>query len=123
MTLLDANERELAADGELTLDVDDDLAARSRGRRQAELLRILSEALTNARRHARAQHIVVRVTRPQDRGYRRRTRSAGGSCSNRGRRAGSASECSAVSPSGVCSSAPIPGYGSSAAGAAASACP
>ena len=54
--------RELAPDCEVTLDIDDDLAARSFGRRQAEVLRILGEALTNARRHAEAEHIVVRVT-------------------------------------------------------------
>ena len=54
--------REMAPDCEVTLDIDDDLAARSLGRRQAEVLRILGEALTNARRHAEAEHIVVRVT-------------------------------------------------------------
>ena len=47
---------------EVTLDIDDDLAGRSFGRRQVEVLRILGEALTNARRPAEAQHIVVRVT-------------------------------------------------------------
>jgi two-component system sensor histidine kinase UhpB len=53
--------REMAADCDVTLDIEDDLAARSFGRRQAEVLRILGEALTNARRHAQAGHIVVRV--------------------------------------------------------------
>jgi PAS domain S-box-containing protein len=59
--LLDVT-RKLAPDREVTLDIDDDLAARSFGRLQAEVLRILGEALTNARRHAEAEHIVVRVT-------------------------------------------------------------
>ncbi len=54
--------REMAPDCEVTLDIADDLAARSFGRRQAEMLRIVGEALANARRHADAEHIVVRVT-------------------------------------------------------------
>jgi PAS domain S-box-containing protein len=54
--------RNIAPGCEVTLDIDDDLAARSFGRRQTEVLRILSEALTNARRHAEAEHIAVRVT-------------------------------------------------------------
>jgi PAS domain S-box-containing protein len=54
--------REMAPDCEVTLDIDDDLGARSLGRRQAEVLRIVGEALTNARRHAQAEHIEVRVT-------------------------------------------------------------
>jgi two-component sensor histidine kinase len=54
--------RDLAPDCEVTLDIDDDLAARFFGPRQAEVLRILGEALTNARRHAEAKHIVVQVT-------------------------------------------------------------
>jgi signal transduction histidine kinase len=54
--------REMAPDCAVTLDIDDDLGTRSFGRRQAEVLRILGEALTNARRHAEARHIVVRVT-------------------------------------------------------------
>ena len=53
--------REMAPECEVTLDIDDDLAARSVGRRQAEVLRILGEALANAR-HAQAEHIVLRVT-------------------------------------------------------------
>ncbi len=53
--------RELAPHCEVTLDIDDDLAARSLGRRQPEVLRILGEALANAR-HAQAEHIVLRVT-------------------------------------------------------------
>jgi PAS domain S-box-containing protein len=59
--------REMAPDCEVTLDIDDDLAARSLGRRQAEVLRILGEALTNARRHAEAEHIAVRVTSTETR--------------------------------------------------------
>jgi PAS domain S-box-containing protein len=59
--LVDAT-RDLAPDCEVTLDIDDDLAVRSFGRRQAEVLRILGEALTNARRHAEVEHIVVRVS-------------------------------------------------------------
>ena len=54
--------REMTPNCQVTLDIDDDLAARSFGRRQAEVLRIVGEALTNARRHAEAQHIRVRVT-------------------------------------------------------------
>lgn len=54
--------REMTPDCDVTLDVADDLAARSFGRRQAEVLRIVGEALANARRHAGADHIVVRVT-------------------------------------------------------------
>src|SRR4051794_21122157 len=53
--------REMAPDCDVTLDIKADLAARSFGRRQAEVLRILGEALTNARRHAQASHIVVWV--------------------------------------------------------------
>jgi PAS domain S-box-containing protein len=53
--------RELAPDCEVTLDIDDDLAARSFGRRQTEVLRILGDALTSARRHADAKHIAVRI--------------------------------------------------------------
>jgi PAS domain S-box-containing protein len=59
--------REMAPDREVTLDIDDDLAARSLGGRQAEVLRILGEALANARRHAEAEHIVVRVTSTETR--------------------------------------------------------
>jgi PAS domain S-box-containing protein len=54
--------REMAPGLEVTLDIDDDLAGRSFGRRGAEVLRILGEAVTNARRHADAEHIAVRVT-------------------------------------------------------------
>ena len=54
--------REMAPGCEVTLDIDDDLAGRSFGRRGAEVLRILGEAVTNARRHADAEHIVIRVT-------------------------------------------------------------
>jgi PAS domain S-box-containing protein len=53
--------REMAPDCDVTLEVDDHVAARSFGRRQAEVLRILGEALANARRHAGAEHIGVRV--------------------------------------------------------------
>ena len=59
--------REMAPDCEVTLDIDDGLAARSFGRRQGEVLRILGEALNNARRHAEAEHIVVRGTGTQTR--------------------------------------------------------
>jgi len=59
--------REMAPECEVTLDIDDDLAARSVGRRQAEVLRILGQALTDARRHAEAEHIVVRVTSTETR--------------------------------------------------------
>src|SRR4051812_28724440 len=53
--------REMAPHCDVTLDIEDDLAARSFGQRQSEVLRIVGEALTNARRHARAGHIVIRV--------------------------------------------------------------
>src|SRR3954468_12433395 len=53
--------REMAPDCDVALDIEPDLASRSFGRRQAEALRIVVEALTNARRHAEAKHIVVRV--------------------------------------------------------------
>jgi PAS domain S-box-containing protein len=59
--------REMAPDCEVTLDIDDALAARSLGRRQAEVLPILGEALADARRHAEVQHIVVRVTSTETR--------------------------------------------------------
>jgi PAS domain S-box-containing protein len=59
--------REMAPECEVTLDIDDDLAARSVGRRQAEVLRILGQALTDARGHAEAEHIVVRVTSTETR--------------------------------------------------------
>jgi hypothetical protein len=59
--------RAMAPGCEVTLDIDDDLAARSFGRRQAEVLRIVGDALTNARRHAETEHIVVRVTSTETR--------------------------------------------------------
>lgn len=51
----------------VTLDTRDGLPGGSYGRRGTEVLRIIGEALTNARRHAAAQNIVVRVTGPDTR--------------------------------------------------------
>jgi len=50
-----------------TLETAADLPGGSFGRRGTEVLRIISEALTNACRHAGAQRIAVRVTGPETR--------------------------------------------------------
>ena len=54
----------MAPDCEVSLEVRNDLPEGSYGRRGIEVLRIIGEALTNARRHAAARRIVVRVTGP-----------------------------------------------------------
>jgi signal transduction histidine kinase len=59
--------REMAPSCEVTLETGEDLPRGSFGRRGTEVLRIIGEALTNACRHAAAQHIVVRVTGPETR--------------------------------------------------------
>jgi signal transduction histidine kinase len=59
--------REMAPGCEITLETGDDLPSGSFGRRGTEVLRIVGEALTNARRHAAAERIVVRVTGPETR--------------------------------------------------------
>jgi signal transduction histidine kinase len=51
----------------VVLVTDDDLPSGAFGRRGTEVLRIIGEALTNARRHADAQRLVVRVTGPETR--------------------------------------------------------
>ncbi|MEA2247596.1 MAG: hypothetical protein QOH46_2125 [Solirubrobacteraceae bacterium] len=53
--------RELNAGCEMTLETDDAVLDGAFGRRGAEVLRIVGEALSNACRHAAARHIVVRV--------------------------------------------------------------
>jgi PAS domain S-box-containing protein len=59
--------RETASSCDVVLETNDDLPTGSSGRRGTEVLRIISEALTNACRHAGAQHIIVRVTGPETR--------------------------------------------------------
>jgi PAS domain S-box-containing protein len=59
--------REMAPTCEVTLETDDELPSESLGPAATELLRIIGEALTNACRHAAAEHIIVRVTGPQTR--------------------------------------------------------
>jgi signal transduction histidine kinase len=59
--------RETAPNSDMVLETDDDLPTGSYGRRGTEVLRIISEALTNACRHADARHITVRVTGPESR--------------------------------------------------------
>jgi PAS domain S-box-containing protein len=54
--------REVAPSCQVSLETDDDLPSGSFGRRATEVLRIISEALTNACRHADARRIVIRVT-------------------------------------------------------------
>ncbi len=54
--------RETAPNCDMVLETDDDLPTGSFGRRGTEVLRIISEALTNACRHADGQRIIVRVT-------------------------------------------------------------
>ena len=54
----------MAPDCEVRLELRDDLPNGSYGRRGTEVLRVIGEALTNARRHATAHRIVVRVTGP-----------------------------------------------------------
>lgn len=57
----------MAPDCEVILDAQDDLPGGGFRRRGTEVLRIIGEALTNARRHAGARRIVVRVTGPETR--------------------------------------------------------
>jgi PAS domain S-box-containing protein len=59
--------RESAPTCDVTLETDDELAGRSFGRRGTEVLRIISEAMTNACRHAAAERIVIRVAGPETR--------------------------------------------------------
>jgi nitrate/nitrite-specific signal transduction histidine kinase len=51
--------REPAVDGEILLNVADGVPAGPLGRRGTEILRIVGEALVNARRHSGARHIRV----------------------------------------------------------------
>lgn len=57
----------MAPDCAVTLETSGDLPRESFGHRGTEVLRIIGEALTNARRHAAASHVVVRVTGPETR--------------------------------------------------------
>jgi PAS domain S-box-containing protein len=59
--------RETAPACAVTLELDGDLPTPPFGRRRTELLRIVGEALTNACRHAAAEHIVIRMTGSQTR--------------------------------------------------------
>jgi PAS domain S-box-containing protein len=54
--------REVAPACEVALETDEDLPRGAFGRRATEVLRIVSEALTNACRHAGAERVAVRVT-------------------------------------------------------------
>jgi two-component system sensor histidine kinase DegS len=53
--------RAMAGDGEIQLEIGDGMPSGSLGVEGIEVLRILGEALTNARRHAEARHVRVRV--------------------------------------------------------------
>ena len=46
----------------MTLETEDGLPTGSFGSRGTELLRIIGEAMTNACRHAAAEHVVIRIT-------------------------------------------------------------
>jgi signal transduction histidine kinase len=59
--------RALASGCEVGLDAPDGLPEGAYGRRGIEVLRVIGEALTNARRHAAASRVVVRVTGPETR--------------------------------------------------------
>jgi PAS domain S-box-containing protein len=59
--------RESAPTCDVTLETDDELPGRSFGRRGTEVLRIISEAMTNACRHAAAERILIRVAGPETR--------------------------------------------------------
>jgi PAS domain S-box-containing protein len=54
-------QRETAAGGEIVLDMGDGVPTGSLGDTGLDVLRIIGEALTNARRHADARHVRVRV--------------------------------------------------------------
>jgi signal transduction histidine kinase len=54
--------REVTPACDVTLEADGDLPSGSFGSRATEVLRIIGEALTNACRHAAAEHIVIRIT-------------------------------------------------------------
>jgi PAS domain S-box-containing protein len=54
--------REMTPPCDVTLEADGDLPSGSFGSRATEVLRIIGEALTNACRHAAAEHIVIRIT-------------------------------------------------------------
>jgi PAS domain S-box-containing protein len=53
--------RAMVGSGEIQLEIGDGIPAGSLGAKGIEVLRIVGEALTNARRHAEAQHVRVRV--------------------------------------------------------------
>src|ERR671921_327795 len=51
--------REMAPDGDIRLEVGDGFPSSPLGKRDSELLRIVQEALTNARKHSEARRVVV----------------------------------------------------------------
>jgi signal transduction histidine kinase len=53
--------RTMVGDSEIQLEIGDDIPTGSLGANGIEVLRTLGEALTNARRHAQARHVRVRV--------------------------------------------------------------
>jgi signal transduction histidine kinase len=59
--------REMAVDCEIELDLGDGVHTGQLGATGVEALRIVGQALTNARRHADARHVHVRVWGTQDR--------------------------------------------------------
>lgn len=63
--LVDAR-RAMAGDGEIELEIGDGIPGGSLGVEGMEVLRILGEALTNARRHGQARHVRVRVWGTKD---------------------------------------------------------
>ena len=59
--------RAMAVDCEVELEVGDGVPIGRLGATGTEILRVLGEALTNARRHSRARHVGLRVWRSEDR--------------------------------------------------------
>jgi PAS domain S-box-containing protein len=59
--------REMTPACDVVLETDGDLPSGSFGSRATEVLRIVGEALTNACRHAAAEHIVIRITGSESR--------------------------------------------------------
>ena len=59
--------RAMVGDGEIQVEIGDGVPVGSLGVRSVEVLRIVGEALTNARRHAEAEHVRVRLWGSSDR--------------------------------------------------------
>ena len=59
--------RTMVGDGEIQVEIGDGVPVGSLGVRSVEVLRIVGEALTNARRHAEAEHVRVRLWGSSDR--------------------------------------------------------